>query len=276
MKYILLVLGFVLFTNCKNSEENKTKNAAIEGKKEKTEFKLEFTNLDKEQIPKSIKIRGKLFDAKSWIDRNGKNILILSVSKSIKSFEDKEYGIERFDKELYAENYIIKNNEAILLWDIIDFERDCDLGLYVNYRVEPKITDLDKDGFFESTIIYNMSCKSDISPSRLKLLMHENDIKYGLRGQTFVRLLDKDASLDEFDFNLSNIKVELNEMRRDSIFNSRYVEFFKPKSFSDTVKLYLGYKDQTMGRYENENDFKEAPNEFLEYAKKLWRKHCEE
>ena len=52
------------------------------------------------------------------------------------------------------------------------------------------ITDLDDDGIAESTFLYKLSCRSDVSPSILKLMMHENDNKYALRGIMYIDIQD--------------------------------------------------------------------------------------
>ena len=49
---------------------------------------------------------------------------------------------------------------------------------------ERSITDLDSDGIAESTFLYKLSCRSDISPARLKLIMHKGAAKYAMRGTT--------------------------------------------------------------------------------------------
>ncbi|MCX7877980.1 MAG: hypothetical protein N2510_04975, partial [Ignavibacteria bacterium] len=44
------------------------------------------------------------------------------------------------------------------------------------------ITDVDNNGTGESTFLYRISCRGDVSPEGLKLIMHEGKNKYAIRG----------------------------------------------------------------------------------------------
>ncbi len=56
----------------------------------------------------------------------------------------------------------------------------------------PTITDLDDNGIAESTFLYKLRCRSDVSPVQLKLIMHQGKEKYALRGETLVPTADPD------------------------------------------------------------------------------------
>jgi len=88
-----------------------------------------------------------------------------------------------------------------------------------------------------------LSCRSDVSPSDMKILIHENEVKMGLRG-TMILEMDK-ANMDA-DFEPDASKIDLSD---------------KPE-----IDQYMGL----MGRYKNEDDFKDQPKVFLENARKLW------
>ena len=147
-----------------------------------TDYKV--TDLTLKDIPESIIVKGKLLSAKKWNDKNGENLLIVSRKGPIK---ETEYEVEFSGKERYAElfgeQYIKKGDNYTLLWDIYDSERHCTIDLWIGLLPNSmKITDLDNDGITETTIIYKLTCRGDVSPSRMKLLIHENDITMGLRG----------------------------------------------------------------------------------------------
>ncbi|HLT24491.1 MAG TPA: hypothetical protein VK004_05145 [Ignavibacteria bacterium] len=123
--------------------------------------------------------KGKPVEAASWTDSNGDNLVIITESGSSS------------DAELYGYHFIMDGNSGEELWKIQDFVKDCEFDLRLNYVPESlSITDLDGDGIGESTFLYNMSCKSDVSPDDLKLMMHENDNKYALRGYTYISSVD--------------------------------------------------------------------------------------
>jgi len=54
---------------------------------------------------------------------------------------------------------------------------------------------LDGNGIAESTFLYKLGCRSDVSPNRLKLIMHEGKAKYALRGETMVPTTDPEKKL---------------------------------------------------------------------------------
>jgi hypothetical protein len=208
------------------------------------------TDLTLKDIPESIIVNGKLLLAKKWNDKNGENLLIVSRKGPIKETEYKiEFsGNERY-AELYGEQYIKKGDTYALLWDIHDFERHCHLDLWIGLLPNSTmITDLDNDGISETTLIYKLSCRGDVSPSRMKLLIHENNVKMGLRGTMMIK--PKSDKLDsDFEHDLSKVDtVGLSELEK-------------------ILALY--------GRYENEKDFKDQPHEFLKFAKEQWLKYID-
>lgn len=131
-------------------------------------------------IPSGFKdYKGKPVEAASWTDSNGDNLVIIT-----------EVGGSS-NAELYGYHFIMDGNSGDELWKIQDFVKDCEFDLRLNYVPESlTITDLDADGIGESTFLYNMSCKSDVSPDDLKLMMHENENKYALRGFTYISSVD--------------------------------------------------------------------------------------
>ncbi len=48
------------------------------------------------------------------------------------------------------------------------------------------VTDVDADGVAEIAFLCKLSCRSDVSPARLKLIMYEGAQKYAIRGSTKV------------------------------------------------------------------------------------------
>ena len=60
------------------------------------------------------------------------------------------------------------------------------------------VTDLDKDGVSELTFAYRLACRSDVSPSDLKLLVLEGTDKYILRGSSFIDFGDGGAVGGDF------------------------------------------------------------------------------
>jgi hypothetical protein len=91
------------------------------------------------------------------------------------------------DAELHGYHYLKAKAKFALLWKTFDFVRDCPFDLELNFLPNClTITDLDNNGIAESTYLYKLACRSDVSPAVLKLIMHEGKKKYAIRGETIV------------------------------------------------------------------------------------------
>lgn len=98
--------------------------------------------------------------------------------------------------ELHSYHYVKAKEHYTLLWKMSDFVKICALDLDAAFLPNSlTITDLDNNGVAESTFLYKLGCRSDVSPVRLKLLMHEGKKKYALRGETSVPTGDPDKKL---------------------------------------------------------------------------------
>lgn len=91
--------------------------------------------------------------------------------------------------ELYGYHYVSSGGSYTLLWKIQDYVKECWFDLTLDFITGSlSITDLNENGIAESTFLYKMACRSDVSPSELKLIMHENDVKYALRGNMQIKI----------------------------------------------------------------------------------------
>ncbi len=172
-------------TENSDAEGSENTSASDEsGSDEITDIKYGVSN-----IPSTLKgYKGKPVAAATWIDANGENVIV--ITETAVSERPGEYDNLQ-SKELYGYHFIMKGDKSEELWKIQDFVRDCEFDLRLTYVPESlTITDLDDDGIAESTFLYNMSCKSDVSPDNLKLMMHENENKYALRGYTYIKAVD--------------------------------------------------------------------------------------
>ncbi|MEL6256804.1 MAG: hypothetical protein AAFR87_32695, partial [Bacteroidota bacterium] len=245
MSLRLFILATLLCLLACSKTEN-TNDQETEPLKEEVLSPLEqiVKDLNQADIPSSIELKGKFMEAKSWTDKNGENLLIVSRKGPIKQEAEDEYGEVLYSVELFGEQYLKKGSNYILLWDIYDFVRDCMsdmwLGLLPN---STQVTDWDEDGITETSLIYKLSCRSDVSPSDMKILIHENEVKMGLRG-TMILEMDKERMGTDFEPDASKIDL----------------------SNKSEIDQYMGM----MGRYKNEDDFKGQPKVFLENARKLW------
>lgn len=131
-------------------------------------------------IPAEATYTGNLVAARSWTDTMGENLLILSVTDELPSADEYVRDIET-----YGYHYVRREGRLTLLWRTTDFVRECDLDMTLKVgRRTVAITDLDADGTAETTFMYIMGCYGGLDPLTMKLLMHEGETKYAIRGST--------------------------------------------------------------------------------------------
>lgn len=148
---------------------------------------IELLAFDSQALPAGVPIRGTIVAGTRWRDRLGENWLIATQTGAIPS-RGPGCGADAdpyYDAEVYADHYRVRPGGVELLWTLTDFERNCPFDLYAGFVPDSlTITDLDGDGIAESTLLYKLACRSDVSPARLKLILHEGKTKYAIRGTT--------------------------------------------------------------------------------------------
>jgi hypothetical protein len=142
--------------------------------------------------------RGAIVAGRQWRDSDGEHTLLLTQTGKLPTRVPAAYlplpDEPAFDAEVYGYHYThaagaatTPGGAARLVWRTADFERGCQFDLYAGYLAEAvTITDLDRDGVAETTFLYTLACRSDVSPATRKLIMHEGAAKYAIRGTTAV------------------------------------------------------------------------------------------
>lgn len=187
-------------------------------------------------LPPEIKYSGKLQNTQLFTDKLGSHILI--SSKLQESKRDTEGNANAF---IFVYDYLKAPDQSVYVmnWKLEDGEKDCPVDVGAEFIAPISVTDLDKNGINEVTVAYVHYCKGDVSPDGFKVIMREDQQKYGLRGSTFTPLEKNDGK--------------------------------KPPCC--TEKFKDPYAVEADGMYVNERDFKNAPKVFLEHAKKTWLKY---
>lgn len=212
----------------KELEEHKKTDEETEGNKsDKTSNEVIMKDFKGNDLSPEIKYSGKIITGKKWSDKNGENILIITETgiRKRKSEEEGEYNLT---KELFGYHYADRNSGSYdLLWKINDFIKDCMFDLTLSHiKNSLTITDINNNGVAESTFLYKMACRSDVSPCQLKLMMHEGSKKYALRGRMFISMQEwKEGGEYEVDksFNdapsgfLDYAKEQWNKFKRETI-----------------------------------------------------------
>lgn len=149
---------------------------------------------DPKALPAEIRYKGKVVAGARWLDKNGENLLLLCETGSFKSPvppHSKENPYKEWGRaaELHGYHYVKAREKFTPLWQLSDSVKICPFDLEAAFLPNSlTITDLDGNGIAESTFLYKIGCRSDVSPVHLKLIMHEGKEKYALRGETLVRV----------------------------------------------------------------------------------------
>jgi hypothetical protein len=200
-----------------------------------------------QKLPAEIKLpTGKLLEAKQWVDANGQNLLLVLRTPE-RTMPSKDMDEVR-QAELHIRQYVRHNSIYLELWRLQDAVRECPVDLTLDpLPGATSITDLDNDGQTETTVLYRLACRGDVSPAQLKLIMREGKAKYALRGQ-MIQLLNYSSK----------------ETQRKML--------TKPICCADNTKPTDANYEQLEGLYQNEKDFATAPPAFLTYARQQWRR----
>lgn len=202
------------------------------------------------QLPAALKFRGRLQEAWKWKDNLGDNTLILSVTGIAWNAKEDQQTIQ-----LFAYHYCKQDTGYRLLWKLNDMVEKCPVDIKVEFLDgATSITDLDKDGVAETTVQYRLACRGDVSPADMKLIMHEDSVKYALRGKMWTPFVMGDASDKKLPVTEKDVNLE-------------------------TLPGYKGSEEEyykTYGRYKSEKDFAKAPVSFLQFARRQWLKFAVE
>ncbi len=195
MKKYLLIIGIILisifavltFSSCtkeKDSDINLEEKQIIEKIVE-----IKILDFNQVSLPVSLKYEGKIDNGYHWSDALGDNYLIFTSK-----IESSDYGSSKY---IYAYHYAKSNDESEfkLIKDVRDFVKECECDLNISFIDEAtRITDIDKNGKAEITLLYTMGCHCDPGPDVIKLLMIEDGHKFAIRGETI--LISKDKTFD--------------------------------------------------------------------------------
>ncbi|MCR8559665.1 hypothetical protein KXD93_18560 [Mucilaginibacter sp. BJC16-A38] len=158
---------------------------------------ITIVKLDKNTLPKLIKYTGHVIDAVKFIDGDGEHLLITTETGITKSKGDEDFR----SAALYAYHYKVNGSEFKLTWQTYDFVNDCPVDLEASYVPNTfAITDLNKDGKAEIWLMYRTVCHGDVSPGEMKVIMHEADKKYAMRGTSKAKISATDYMGGKYTF----------------------------------------------------------------------------
>lgn len=258
MRFVLIYFFSLLIISCNSSGEKKTDkqindSSTIDGPSAALQ-KITPLKGNIADIPADIKVKGNVLEVWKWNDKFGENLFFTSI---VPSHEVEDKGpYENYDDivqsaEVHAAHYVKKESIYKQLWVLDDEEKSCPFDITCAFIKDAvSVTDLDSNQVAETTILYKMACRSDVSPSVMKLVMHEGQNKYSLKGLMWLSISPEDRfTVTENDANLEKLTGYYGEEK-------------------DFLKTY--------GRYENEKEFAGAPAVFITYARKKWMQFVKE
>ena len=138
--------------------------------------------IDSVNLPKDIIYKGNFNQAVKWKDESGENLVLLTETGNYYN-EKFNHDNEGGDAEIFAYHFLLKNNTSTQTWRIYDFISDCPVDYFATFiKNSFQVTDLNHDGIAEIWVMYKKTCRGDVGPSDMKIIMYQGDQKFAVRG----------------------------------------------------------------------------------------------
>ena len=195
----------VALTGCQNTRQATPKTEQMEvaakilpagrshlANKNKTEDTFSILPFDADQLV-DMPVQGRVVSGLRWKDIEGENVLVFSERLSeMPPSEDLDIpGEPARNHALFAAHYLKPRDgsETVLKRLVRDASGPCQFDVVASFvSASFAVSDLDADGVGEATFAYEVACRSDVSPSTMKLLLLEAGEKYILRGTRAISL----------------------------------------------------------------------------------------
>lgn len=165
-----------------------------------SQSKIKILQAETVKIPKDAKFNGVLKEVVKWIDTSGEHIAIISESEESKKINT-EADMEEKSKQLFAICYTLRNDSLIQKWKVFDQISNCAFDMTISFIQKTfQVTDLNNDGIGEVWMMYKMACRSDVSPSDMKIIMYQGQQKFAMRGQNKVKMTETEYFGGEYKF----------------------------------------------------------------------------
>jgi len=125
-------------------------------------------------FPGEIGYQGDIVEAYRYYDKTGENIVVLAEGDIMETPEN-EYGDVEYYKNIYAYRFLNRGNYWEEVWRLYDYSDVCFNHPAAEFiKGSFSLTDLNKDGVAETWIMYIKSCKGDVSPDPMFIIMNDN------------------------------------------------------------------------------------------------------
>ena len=209
------------------------------------------TVLTLEQLPDRVPQAGELAAARTWTDAEGAHLLTVFIKEATTTGDpemaEDEFASEMAGRILLAQQYTLRNDSIAAtewMWESLVDQCPLDLTLRLDTVY---LTDLDRDGRREVTLVVSRSCKGDVSPDELQVVLHEGGDRMLLEGYHWLPQMD-----GPFDTTSSRSLAEIDDVA--------------------TLEEQLGTL-AAYGRYARAEGFGGRPEVFRQFAEQVWDFH---
>lgn len=248
MRYFI-ILFVLIIGSCNSANDNEADNNTTEHQMSSADF-MKPKQISSDALPVEITVTGVFNEAWMWVDSLGENLLVLSHQIKNENSKD-ESGDDLVTGSAYTAHYLKKDGKYRSSRTSTEDEQACAFDLVCDFIPgSTTITDLDNNGFAEIKFQLIKTCRSDVSPATMHLVMREKEVNYVLIGTTWVPF---NPGMP-FNLTIENLSLD------------------GSKSSTDEFKEL----ERTMGKYNGEYQFSKAPPQFLQYARQEWLKYVKE
>ena len=136
------------------------------------------------ELPPRVKASGTAFRTIAWSDDKGDNLAVFSTTTKTKS----KGAATLQSKSIFVDLFVGKDGRYRKGRTVREVVANCDRDLTNEFLdTSVVVSDLDDNGVGELTFAYRWTCRGDVAPADMKLVVIEGPRTYVLRGTTRVR-----------------------------------------------------------------------------------------
>lgn len=190
-KQYIFNLFLILVASCSNSTRHPSSDVlAPPTETNPVENLIVALPIDSTNIPEEISFKGRIDSILKWKDKTGEYIAIRTRTDISESRDEiNHFIVKSIDLYSYCFKLDPSTQKYSRTWHIHDFVHNCEFDLKAIYFPRTfQLTDLNHNQIPEIWTMYAISCRSDVSPSEMKIIVYEGNQKYALRGRMKIKI----------------------------------------------------------------------------------------
>jgi hypothetical protein len=188
MKNYFILFCFVAVLSCNNRQQQSpgtiVKKDTVVGTtpvQQTVIATLTILPFDKKNVPFKDNIKGIIIDGASFKDAEGENYVVLTELDN-----GEKNGTQ--NKTIYAYCFTKQDKAFVQKWLVQDNISGCEVDATCEFLPGSlSITDVDSNKIAETSFLYQLSCKGDVSPHSKKMIMYQGADKFAIRGSTILQ-----------------------------------------------------------------------------------------